>query len=579
MRLYRLLLHLYPASFRAEYGEEMAAIVRHRLRDADGTAARAAVWLSVLPETLMNALAVHGDILKQDLRYTARTLNRSRGFALTAIVIVALGVGANTAAFSVTDFVLFRPLPFADAGRLVTIWQRAPGYSRMELSPANIRDWKQAATSFERVGIHTQYGASLLGGGEPQRVTGARVSADLFPTLGVQAALGRIFADGEDRESASPTVVLSDRLWRAGFGADPGILGRTVILDEQPHTVIGVMPPAFAFPRREVEIWVPLVLTPESYNDRNNNELYAVGRLKPGATLESARTEMDLIAAQSRRQYPKENENTGATLNDLRKELSRQSRVMVLALSAAALCVLLIVCANLANLLLARALARRQELAVRTAMGAGRERLIRQLATESVVLAALGGALGIALATAIVPLLWRLVPAALPTDATPGVDLRVLAFAALLTLLTSVAFGLVPMWRTGTEGDVRGLREGARAIGGQKERLRGASTASRSNGATTTRPACASSHPGFSRPCRCRSAPGAMSATATRSRPSSSPWSANHWSSATGPGGMRLGGRSTSPATIGPSLVWSATFACAGSRGTASRRSTCPTGR
>jgi predicted permease len=474
MRLYRLLLHLYPASFRAEYGEEMTAIVRHRLRDAGGPAARAAVGLSVLQESIMNALAVHWDILKQDLRYTARTLNRSRGFALTAIVIVALGVGANTAAFSVTDFVLFRPLPFANADRLVTIWQRSPGYPRMELSPANIRDWKQAATSFERVGIHRQFGTSLIGAGEPERVTGAMISVDLFPTLGVQAALGRIFAEGEDRETANRTVILSDRLWRSAFGADPGILGRKVVLDEEPYSVIGVMPPAFSFPRREVEVWVPLVLTAEEYGDRNNNELYAIGRLKPGATLESARTEMDLVAAQSRRQYPKENENTGATVNDLRTELSRSSRVMVLALSGAALCVLLIVCANLANLLLARALGRRLELAVRTAMGAGRERLIRQLATESVVLATLGGALGIALAAAIVPLLWRLVPAALPTDATPGIDLRVLAFAALLTLVTSVAFGLVPMFRTGADGDVRGLREGARAIGGHKERLRGA---------------------------------------------------------------------------------------------------------
>src|SRR5687768_17291039 len=210
MRLYHLLLHFYPASFRAEYGEEMAAIVRHRLRDADRPAARAAVWLSVFPETLMNALAVHWDILKQDLRYTARTLTRARGFALTAIVIVALGVGANTAAFSVTDFVLFRPLPFADADRLVTIWQRSPGYTRMELAPANIWDWKRAATSFERIGIYKNYSASMIGAGEPERVGGAMITAELFPTLGVQAALGRIFANGEDTERAPKTVVLSD---------------------------------------------------------------------------------------------------------------------------------------------------------------------------------------------------------------------------------------------------------------------------------------------------------------------------------------------------------------------------------
>ena len=473
MRFYRALLHLYPASFRAEYGEEMVAIFRMRRRDA-GRAARVVLWIASVQEVVMNALAVHWDILKQDLRYTARTLGRARGFALTAIAIVAVGVGANTAAFSVTDFVLLRPLPFHEPDRLVTIWQRSPGYSRMELSPPNIRDWKQAATSFESVGIHRQLGANLLGMGEPERVEGASVSADLFPTLGVQAALGRIFAPGEDAEKAAPTVVLSDRLWRTAFGGDPTVLGRKVTLDDQSYTVIGVMPPGFSFPRREAELWVPLMLTPADYEDRTNNELYAIARLKPGVTLDEARAEMDVIAAQTSRQYPRENENTGAAVNALHTELASQSRVMVLALSGAALCVLLIVCANLTNLLLARALARRQELAVRTAMGAGRERLIRQLATESVVLAALGGALGVLVAVATVPFLWRLVPAALPTDATPGIDLRVLAFAGVLTLITSVAVGLAPMMRTGAASDVRGLREGVRATGGRKERLRGA---------------------------------------------------------------------------------------------------------
>ena len=474
MRAYRALLHLYPASFRGEYGEEMTAIFRRRLRDADGAFARLVLWCGVVAETIANAAAAHWDILRQDLRYTARMLNRSRGFALTAIVIVALGIGANTAAFSITDFVLLRPLPFADPDRLVTVWQRTPGYSRMELSPPNYVDWKKAATSFERFAAYKGWSATLTGDGDAERLEGISVTGDFFPTLGVGAALGRTFAPGDDTEGAPRTVVLGNALWRARFGGDPGVIGRTLTLDGQPYVVIGVMPPAFSFPTRDAELWVPFVMTAGDLQDRSNNEIYGIARLNPGATLESARSEMDVIAAQTRQQYPKENENTGATVNALRSELSQQSRMMVLALTGAAFGVLLIVCANLANLLLARALGRRQELAVRTAMGAGRERLVRQLATESVVIAALGGGLGILLAAAFVPALWQFVPASMPTPEVPSVDFRVLAFAAALTLLTALVFGLAPILRSGASSDARGLREGARAIGGRKERLRAA---------------------------------------------------------------------------------------------------------
>jgi putative ABC transport system permease protein len=474
MRAYRALLHLYPASFRGEYGEEMAAIFRQRLREAGGIGPRVALWCEAVLETLANALAVHWDILRQDLRYTARTLSRSRGFALTAIVIVALGIGANTAAFSITDFVLFRPLPFAEPDRLVTVMQRTPGYARMELSPANYLDWKNAATSFEHFAAYKGWGATITGYGDPEPVTGAAVTADLFTTLGVSAALGRAFGPGDDAERAPRTILLSDALWRSHFGGDAGVLGRKLTLEGQTYEVIGVMPPTFGFPSRQTEVWVPFVIRPADLEDRTNNEDYGIARLKPGVTLESARSEMEVIAARLRQQYPRENENTGASVNALQADLSRQSRAMVLALSGAAFAVLLIVCANLANLLLARALGRRQELAVRAAMGAGRERLIRQLGTESMVVAALGGGLGVLLAAAVVPALWRFVPASLPTPETPSVDLRVLAFAAALTLVTAAVFGLAPMLRRGAHDDMAGLREGARAIGGRKERLRGA---------------------------------------------------------------------------------------------------------
>jgi predicted permease len=479
MRAYRLLLRCYPASFRAEYGEEMSAIFRQRLADTRRPVARLGLWIETIRETFMTALAIHWDILRQDLRYSARALNRARGFAVTAVVIVALGVGANTAAFSLTDFVLLRPLPFPAASRLVTLWERTAGYGRLELSPANYRDWKQGAASFEQLGAYTNVSANLLVNGEPERLDGAQVTAHLFATLGVDAALGRTYSRAEDfrvlpggSDAEEAVLVISDRTWRRVFGGDPAIIGRTVTLNGRPYSVIGVMPPDFSFPTVKAAFWMPYAVIPDDFADRGNNYLYAIGRLKPGVTLAAARTEMSVIAARSRQQFPKENEGVDATVNAFRDELSQQARTMVLALSGAALCVLLIVCANLANLLLTRAMGRRLELAVRTALGAGRERLVRQLATESLVLAAAGGLLGILLAGLIVPFLWRLVPANLPTARTPGLDLRVLLFGAGLTLVTAVVFGLAPLVRIGGDTDVLGLREGARAIGGRRERLR-----------------------------------------------------------------------------------------------------------
>ena len=357
MRLYRALLHLYPASFRAEYGEELAAIFRRRRRDA-GPIGRIGLFAAAAAEIAVNAAIVHGDILRQDLRYSARTLSRARGFALTAILIVGIGIGANVAAFSLTDFVLLRPLPFPDPDRLVTVTSRMPAYPRMEMSPSNYRDWKAAATSFTSFGVHTPVSANLVGGGEPLRLDGVGITVDALDALGVQPALGRRFRSGEDAVGAPATVLLGDRVWRTVFGGDAAIVGRKIVLDDIPREVVGVMPADFAFPSRRTDFWIPLSFPANTYVDRTNTYLRGIARLKPGVTLEAARQEMEVIAARSRTQYPKENENVATSVNPLHEESIQQSRVMVLALSAAAFCVLLIVCANLANLLLARALAR-----------------------------------------------------------------------------------------------------------------------------------------------------------------------------------------------------------------------------
>jgi predicted permease len=423
-----------------------------------------------------NAAAAHMDILKQDLAYTGRALRRAPGFAITAIVIVALGIGATTAAFSVTDFVLLRPLPFPEPDRLVKILETTPGYFGMELSPPNYRDWKAAARSFESMGAYTDYAMTMTGRGEPRRLPVAFVSAALLPTLRVAPIVGRSFSEDDDRAGAPGTVILSYRLWQTEFGGDPGVVGRSLTFDDKPYSVLGVMPREFHFPTSDILLWTTHRFSERDYSAemRTNNYLQAVGRLRRGVTLEQARAELVSIAALSERQFPRENKDTSATVHALGEEVSERSRLLLIALSGAAACLLLIACANLANLLLARALSRRRELAVRTAIGAGRERLVRQLLTESLLLAGVGGALGIAMAIVSVPLLAQLVPSTLPLAETPSVDLRVLLFAVGLTALTGLAFGLAPVLRVGANPDLDGLREGARSGGGQKERLRSA---------------------------------------------------------------------------------------------------------
>jgi predicted permease len=473
MRLYNALLRLYPASFRHEYGEEMRPLFARRRAQATGFGI-VTLWLGTIGEVVANAVAVHVDILKQDVSYTARVLKRSPGFATTAVLIVALGVGATTAAFSITDFVLLRPLPFPEPNRIVTLWEHMPKF-RNNLSPANFRDWTSASASFDRAGMYHPQLSSLTGSGDPIRVEGASVSADVLRILGIPPLLGRTFAETDDGAGAPGTLLLGYRFWQTQFGGDPNVIGRKVLMDDEPFTVIGVMPREFSFPAAEwSSFWMPLRLSEAEASDRSNHSFNGVARLRRGVTLEQARAEMDVISARSRQEHPAENKDASAEVLRFSDEVPEQSRLMLYALGGASACVLLIACANLANLLLARALGRRRELAVRTAIGAGRERMIRQLMTENLLLAVIGGALGVLIAYAGVPLLHQLVPVALPLAVTPTVDVRVLLFATALTMVTGLTFGLAPVMRVGSDASLIGLREGTRSGGGQKEGARSA---------------------------------------------------------------------------------------------------------
>ncbi|MCC6988093.1 MAG: ABC transporter permease, partial [Acidobacteria bacterium] len=474
MRLWRLLLHLLPAAFREAHGAEMTAMLRRDLAATQGVGALV-VLVTALADLVWNALRAHVDATALDLRDVWRSTRRAPGFAASVGVVTALGVGAATTAFSLADHVLVRPLPFASPDALVKLWQdqTARGYSRMELSPGNFVDWRTQSSSFQSMSAYAASSANVMTPGGPLRLDTAEVSATLFETLGVGAALGRAFFAADDAPSATPPVVLSDHAWRSTFAASTDVVGTTLTLNGTAHVVVGVMPAWFEFPTRDVDLWLPLRFMPDDLEDRANVYLRVVARLRPGATIAQARADLNVVAAGLARAFPEANDKTGATVVALRDEVTRQSRTMLLALAGASVAVLLIACANLASLFLARSVARPRELSVRLAMGARPRRLARQVLTESLALSAVGGAIGAGLAIVAVPVAAALVPTTLPIAEAPRADLRMLGLAALATLATGVGFGLVPAWRIARAAGGE-LRHGARVFGTRgTERLRG----------------------------------------------------------------------------------------------------------
>ena len=417
------------------------------------------------------------DSLLRDLRHSLRTLLRAPGFTAAAVLTLALGVGANTAIYTVVNSVLLKPLPFREPSRLVMVWERNRDgeNERNVVSPGNYLDWRAQNRVFEDMATYLIWRTNVTGLGEPEEVPIQLATTSFFSVLGVQPAIGRPFTAQEGAPGGEPVVILGHGFWQRHFGGDPGVLGRKIQLSGGPATIVGVMPAGFTFGRSTAELWAPYKINPAvDYRKVSGRFLDVVARLKPGVTPQQADADMKAVAARLEQQYPAFNTTWTTNVVTLEEQVVGSVRQALLVLAGVVGFVLLIACANVANLMLARAAARQREIAVRTALGASAWRVARQMLTESMVLALVGGALGLVLAVWGTSALVAAAPDSLPRVQEVGVDGRVLTFTVAVSLLAGVLFGLVPAWQA-TRSDMHGvLKEGARGSTAGGSRLRGA---------------------------------------------------------------------------------------------------------
>lgn len=419
------------------------------------------------------------DTLIQDLRFAVRTLIKNPSLALTVLAVIALSTGVNSAVFSVISTVLLRPLPFKDSDRITQIWEtdRNQGVSRAVVSPANYFDWQEQNHVFQDMAAWRFWYFNLSGGQQPERVQGLLASANFFSLLGARPAIGRTFSPDEATEGRDRVVVISDALWRRRFASDPNVIGQTVSIDDRSYAVIGVMPPEFKLFKvldRDLDLWAPLVLDRDKAN-RADHSINVYGRIDPSAPLAQARAQMDAIAARLEQQHPDTNSGRGVRVLPLREVYAERIRPTLLLLLSAVCLLLLIACANVANLLLGRAVGRQKEIAIRMALGAGRARILRQLLSESLLLALAGGLAGLMLAMWALKAFDRLIPNSVaPRLDGFTMDGRVLGYTLCISLLTGLLCGLAPAVQSSGQDVSVALKEGGPAAGGvSRGRLRG----------------------------------------------------------------------------------------------------------
>ena len=483
-RIYRLALRAYPRAFRARFARDMEEHFADRLRDARGPLHAGLLAVRLIAQTLAAALSERArpahpprgpmlQALAQDVRHGLRALRRRPGFTAVALATLALGIGANTAIFSVVHAALLRDLPFHEADRIVRIYEtnRRFDFRRGVVNPYNFDQWQRGTSSFATLSAMRSRSLTLTGAGDPARVRTQAVMPEFFDVMEVEPALGRRFTASE-AEAGEALVLLSHALWQGRFGGDASIVGRRVTLEGRAFDVLGVMPPGFSFPY-DSEIWQPLALSPGDRANMGTWYLGVVGRLKPGATVEGAQAELDTISSRLEREFPKARADRGANVVGLQQDLTSGLADGLKLLQGVVVAVLLIACANVANLLLAQGVARSREMSIRTAVGAGRGRLVRQLLTESLLLAFAGAALGALLAVWGVKALLAWSPQSLPDGVAAGVSGWPLLFTGGVAVATALIFGVIPAIAASRTDVVESLRDGGRGGTRRGARLRG----------------------------------------------------------------------------------------------------------